>query len=128
MSCVQVLQPWRRVFRDAFAHDKASGGLYCLRAADAGGRHATVSRLSVRCSEQIPDFEASLPLLCQGLELPEWAVPAPPPLAMVPPLQPLPAYQVPTTEALLEYMPRVYGVIRNPEQPNVAYVKGLCDM
>ena len=81
-----MLQPWRRVFRDAFAHDKASGGLYSLRAADAGGRHATVSRLGVRCQERIPDFEASLTLLCQGLEIPEWEAPAsaPAPAAVSP--------------------------------------------
>ena len=96
----QALQPWRRVFRAAFAHDKASGGLYCLQAPDAGGRRSTVSRLSARCREKIPDFEASLPLLCQGLELPEWTMPVAPPQAMAPTLQPFPDYQVPPHQQL----------------------------
>ena len=82
------------MLRDAFSHDKDNGGLYCMRAADSCGRHKTVSQLGMRCLERISDFKALLPLLCQGLELPECSVPVPPPELVAALPQSLPALQV----------------------------------
>ena len=81
-SCMQALQPWRRIFRDVFAHDRTSGNRPITTCRDdAPGGHVTtapVTALDKRCVENIPDFEAMIPLLCAALELPVHSVPAAP--------------------------------------------------
>ena len=68
----QVLQPWRRVFRDAFALDEAAGALASLRSPRAAGKQPLgITQLGERCQERVPDYEAMLPIVCEALELPK---------------------------------------------------------
>ena len=81
---MQALQPWRRVFRDAFAHDRASGSPRSATDCVDSARPVATA-LWKRCGDVIPDLESMLPLLCTGLDLPAWSVPVAPPPTTGPP-------------------------------------------
>ena len=68
---MQVMYPWRRVFKSLFAHDRSRGHVYTLREKDTKGRPIEVTKLGIRlheCGCEWQEWRKSLAVLLEVLE------------------------------------------------------------